>query len=45
MKTIELTKEELEVLKDILGIELYDHLNDKQIEVWQQMATKIFKIK
>jgi len=41
MHTIELTTEQLEVLRDILSIELYDYLNDRQIEVWREELVNI----
>jgi hypothetical protein len=39
---IVLTDKELEVLKSILGIELYDHLSDDEIEIWKDIQSKVF---
>ncbi len=37
-----LTDKELKVLKRILSIELYDHLNEDEIEVWNDINSKVF---
>lgn len=43
--TLVLSDEQLEVLKVILSIELYDYLSDDEIPVWQEIENKVNSIK